>query len=234
MTQNLIKYKFFRIKIRVLCVRWYLKYPLSYRMLVEMMQERGINTTHTTIMRWVLEYSPIIDEIVRKYLKSTNDSWRMNETYIKIKGKNAYLYRAVDSNGKTIDFYVSEFRDKNAAKVFFKKALNANHNSQPRVITTDQYAATEFAIYEMQADGIILKETELRKIKYLNNIIEQDHRFIKRKVKPMLGFNSLKTAENTICGIEIMHMIKKGQIDRKSQDVLFEVNFINEILGVIA
>ena len=102
------------------------------------------------------------------------------------------------------------------------------------MITTDQYAATEFAIYEMQADGIILKETELRKIKYLNNIIEQDHRFIKRKVKPMLGFNSLKTAENTICGIEIMHMIKKGQIDRKSQDVLFEVNFINEILGVIA
>ncbi len=201
MTQNLIKYKFFRIKIRVLCVRWYLKYPLSYRMLVEMMQERGINTTHTTIMRWVLEYSPIIDEIVRKYLKSTNDSWRMNETYIKIKGKNAYLYRAVDSDGNTIDFYVSEFRDKTAAKTFFKKALNANHNKQPRVIITDQYAATQFSIYEMQTDGIISKETELRKIKYLNNIIEQDHRFIKRKVKPILGFGSLKTAENTICGI---------------------------------
>ncbi len=201
MTQNLIKYKFFRIKIRVLCVRWYLKYPLSYRMLVEMMQERGINTTHTTIMRWVLEYSPIIDEIVRKYLKSTNDSWRMNETYIKIKGKNAYLYRAVDSDGNTIDFYVSEFRDKTAAKTFFKKALNANHNKQPRVIITDQYATTQFSIYEMQTDGIISKETELRKIKYLNNIIEQDHRFIKRKVKPILGFGSLKTAENTICGI---------------------------------
>ncbi len=201
MTQNLIKYKFFRIKIRVLCVRWYLKYPLSYRMLVEMMQERGINTTHTTIMRWVLEYSPIIDEIVRKYLKSTNDSWRMNETYIKIKGKNAYLYRAVDSDGNTIDFYVSEFRDKTAAKTFFKKALNANHNKQPRVIITDQYAATQFSIYEMQTDGIISKETELRKIKYLNNIIEQDHRFIKRKVKSILGFGSLKTAENTICGI---------------------------------
>ena len=233
MTQNLFKWKHFQTEIIILCVRWYLKYPLSCRMIVEMMQERGISITHTTIMRWVLEYSPIIEEKARKHLKSTNDSWRMDETYIKIKGKNAYLYRAVDSNGKTIDFYVSEFRDKNAAKVFFKRALNANHNSQPRVITTDQYAATEFAIYEMQADGIILKETELRKIKYLNNIIEQDHRFIKRKVNAMLGFDSLKTAENTICGIEIMHMIKKGQING-SQNVLFEVNFINEILGVTA
>ena len=157
----------------------------------------------------------------------------VTELKIKIKGKNAYLYRAVDSNGKTIDFYVSEFRDKNAAKVFFKRALNANHNSQPRVITTDQYAATEFAIYEMQADGIILKETELRKIKYLNNIIEQDHRFIKRKVKPMLGFGSIKSAENTICGIEVMHMIRKGQVG-KIQCVLSEIQFINEIMGVIA
>ena len=233
MTQNLFKWKHFQTEIIMLCVRWYLKYPLSYRMLVEMMQERGINITHTTIMRWVLEYSPIIDEKVRKHLKTTNDSWRMDETYIKIKGKNAYLYRAVDSDGSTIYFYVSEFRDKTAAKTFFKKALNANHNKQPRVITTDQYAATEFAIYEMQTDNVLSKETELRKIKYLNNIIEQDHRFIKRKVKPMLGFGSIKSAENTICGIEVMHMIRKGQVG-KIQCVLSEIQFINEIMGVIA
>lgn len=199
-------------------------------MLVEIMQELGINVTHTTIMRWVLEYSPIIDQKVRKHLKSTNDSWRMDETYIRIKGKNAYLYRAVDSDGKTIDFYVSEFRDKVAAKTSFKKALNASHNNQLRVITTNQYAATESAIYEMQTDGVISKKTELRKIKYLNNIIEQDHRFIIEKLM-LCFFNSLKTAENTICGIEIMHMIKKGQIDG-SQNVLFEVKLINEILGV--
>jgi len=123
MSQNLFKWKHFEKEIILLCVRWYLKYPLSYRNLVEMMEERGLTISHTTIMRWVHKYSPIIDEKVRKHLKQTNDSWRMDETYIKIKGKDAYLYRAVDSAGNTIDFYVSENRDKKAAKRFFKKAL---------------------------------------------------------------------------------------------------------------
>jgi transposase, IS6 family len=107
------------------------------------MAERGLNVKHTTIMRWVHQYSPIIDERVRKHLKNTNDSWRMDETYIKIKGKDAYLYRAVDSEGNTIDFHVSKNRDKKSAKKFFKKALRASHNQQPRVITIDKSAATE-------------------------------------------------------------------------------------------
>lgn len=217
----------------MLCVRWYLKYPLSYRMLVEMLAERGLKITHTTIMRWVHEYSTILDERIRKYLKSTNDSWRMDETYLKIKGKNAYLYRAVDSQGNTIDFLVSEHRDKDAAKKFFKKAVKATHNQQPRVITTDKYAATEFAIYEMISDGTISNKTTLRKIKYLNNRIEQDHRFIKRKVKPMLGFHSLETADKTICGIEVVHMIRKGQVE-EIQSVPSEVAFINKVMGITA
>lgn len=121
MSQNLFKWKHFENEIILLCVRWYLKYPLSYRNLVEMMAERGLNITHTTIMRWVHQYSPILDTEIRKYLKQTNDSWRMDETYIKIKGKNAYLYRAVDSEGNTIEFHVSENRDKDAAKNFFRK-----------------------------------------------------------------------------------------------------------------
>ena len=108
MSQHLFKYKHFESEIIMVCVRWYLKYPLSYRMLVEMMQERGLKLTHTTIMRWVHQYSPIIDEKTRKYLKPTNDSWRVDETYLKIKGKNAYLYRAVDSKGKTIYFFIPE------------------------------------------------------------------------------------------------------------------------------
>ena len=202
-------------------------------MLVEMMAERGLNISHTTIMRWVLQYSPIIEEKMRKHLKPTNDSWRMDETYIKIKGKNAYLYRAVDSEGNTIDYLVSEKRDKKAAKKFFKKALKSSHNDMPRVITTDKYAATEVAIDEMKSDLIFTSDVILRKIKYLNNIIEQDHRFIKKKVKTMLGFKSLKTAEKTLCGIEMMHMIKKGQIE-KIQCVLSEVQFINEVMGVTA
>ncbi|MBP2629086.1 MAG: family transposase, partial [Firmicutes bacterium] len=113
-----------------------------------------------------------------------------------------------------IDFFVSEHRDKDAAKKFFRKALKATYNQQPRVITTDKYAAIEIAIYEMIYSGTLLVKTTLRRIKYLNNIIEQDHRFIKRKIKPMLGFDSFETAEKTICGIETMHMIKKGQVEK--------------------
>jgi len=233
MSQHLFKYKHFESEIILLCVRWYLKYPLSYRMLAEMMQERGLKLTHTTIMRWVHQYSPIIDERVRRHIKPTNDSWRMDETYLKIKGKNAYLYRSVDSEGKTIDFFVSEHRDKDAAKKFFRKALKAIHNQQPRVITTDKYAATEVAIYEMIYSGILSVSTSLRKVKYLNNIIEQDHRFIKRKIRPMLGFDSFKTAEKTICGIEAMHMIRKGQVE-EIQCVLSELEFLNRIMGVVA
>ena len=185
-------------------------------MLQEMMNERGLKLAHTTIKRWVHQYSSIMDE-----------------TYLKIKGKNAYLYRAVDSEGNTIDFFVSEYRDKDAAKKFFKKALKALHNQQPRVITTDKYVATEIAIYELIYDGSISVKTTMRKIKYLNNIIEQDHRFIKRKVRPILGFNSLETAEKTICGIEIMHMIRKGQVE-EIQSALSEVEFINKIMGITA
>ena len=157
----------------------------------------------------------------------------MDETYLKIKGKNAYLYRAVDSQGNTIDFFVSEHRDKDAAKKFFKKALQAIHSQQPKVITTDKYAATEVAICEMIYSGTLSVKTTLRRIKYLNNIIEQDHRFIKRKIKPMLGFDSFKTAKKTICGIETMHMIRKGQVE-EIQSALSEVQFINKIMGIAA
>jgi transposase, IS6 family len=233
MTKNLFKWKHFESEIILLCVRWYLKYPLSYRMVEEIMAERGLDVKHTTIMRWVHQYSPIIDERVRKHLKRTNDSWRMDETYIKIKGKDAYLYRAVDSEGNTIDFYVSKNRDKKSAKKFFEKALRASHNKQPRVINIDKYAATEIAIIEEKYYGDLDCKTQYRTTKYLNNIIEQDHRFIKRKVKPMLGFKSLKTAKETICGIEIMHMIRKGQVE-EIHDVLSEVEFLNRIMCEVA
>ena len=202
-------------------------------MIVEMMQERGLKITHTTIMRWVHQYSPIIDTKIRKHLKPTNDSWRMDETYLNIKGENAYLYRVVDSEGKTIDFFISQHRDKDGAMNFFGKALKATYNQQLRVITTDKYAATEVAICEMIYSGIISVKTTLRKVKYLNNIIEQDHQFIKRKVKPMLGFDSFETAEKTICGIEVMHMIRKGQVE-EIQCVLPEIEFFNKIMNIVA
>ena len=187
MRDNIFKWKHYQSDIILLCVRWYLKYPLSYRNLEDMMAERGLSVVHTTIMRWVLQYSPILDQRVRKHLNKTNDSWRLDETYLKIKGINHYLYRAVDSEGKTIDFWLSEQSGKDSARKFLQKAMKAEHNQMPRVITTDKYPATEVAIAEEIYLGDLSVMTQHRMIKYLNNIVEQDHRLIKRVLKPKLG-----------------------------------------------
>jgi transposase, IS6 family len=171
---------------------------------------------------------------VRRYLRPTNDSWRVDETYIKVKGEWKYFYRAVDSNGDTIDFMLSAKRNKKAAKRFFKKALSSNHNQIPRVITVDKNPAYPSAVNELKNDKIIPINVGIRQIKYLNNIIEQDHRSIKRIVRPMLGFHSFHTAIKTLKGIEIMHMIKKGQVEILNRYVLTEVNFINQLFGIAA
>jgi len=212
---------------------------LVFEVFIELPRFRGndvvkrIDVARSTILRWTHQYSPIIEERIRKHIKLTNDSWRVDETYIRINGKNAYLYGAVDSAGNTIEFYVSEHRDKAAARKFFKKALNAKHNQRPKVITTYRYPATEIAIIEETYYGDISCTTGHRMCKYLNNIIEQDHRFIKKKIDPMLGFKTLDSAERTIAGIEIMHMIYKGQIE-DIRCVQSEVQFINDIMSEAA
>jgi transposase-like protein len=211
MKDDLFKWKHHRSEIILLSVRWYLKYPLSYRDIEEIVGERGLCVRHTTIMRWVQEYSPIIEQRIRRHLSRTNDSWRMDETYLKVNGVDHYLYRAVDSNGETIDFLVSQLRDKDAAKRFLRKALAASHNRVPRVITTDKAPATEVAIAESIYHNELPVTVLHRQCKYLNNIVEQDHRFIKRICKPMLGFKSYPSACRTIAGIEAMHMIRKRQ-----------------------
>jgi transposase, IS6 family len=194
------------------------------------MAERGLSITHTTIMRWVNQYSPIIDKRIRKYFHPTNDSWRVDETYIKIKGKWCYLYRAVDSEGNTIDFWVSENRDKKSAEKFFKNALGSSHNQIPRVITTDKYYTYEIVINELIYGSDLSCRTQHRQIQYLNNIIEQDHRFIKKIVNPMPGFKNFKSACSVISGIEIFHMLKKGQVGKMSP--IQEVEFIHQIMNV--
>ena len=234
MPVNSFKWKHYAGEIILLNVRWYLKYALSYRNLQEMMAERGVEVDHTTIMRWVHQYSPEIEKKIRKHLRPTNDSWRVDETYIKVKGEWKYLYRAVDSDGNTIDFMLSAKRDRKAVKRFFKKALGSNHNQMPRVITVDKNPAYPIAIHELKNDRILPKNVGLRQIKYLNNIIEQDHRPIKRIVRPMLGFQSFHTGTKTLKGIEIMHMIIKGQVDTLNRCVLNEVNFINQLFGIPA
>ncbi|MFJ5625512.1 IS6 family transposase [Peribacillus loiseleuriae] len=230
--QNLFKWKHYHPDIILLTVRWYLRYNLSFRNLVEMMEERGLSMAHTTIMRWVHQYGPELDERVRRHLKPTNDSWRVDETYIKVKGQWIYLYRVVDSEGNTIDFYLSKTRDKKAVKRFFKKALRSFHVSKPRVITVDKNRAYPIAVEELRIEKNMPSDTQLRQNKYLNNIVEQDHRFIKMRVRPMLGLKSFRTATYILSGIEAMHMIKKKQVHQGVKSAQNEVEFIHRLFKI--
>jgi transposase, IS6 family len=257
---NPFKWRHFEAEIILLCVRWYLRYALSYRDLEEMMLERGLSVDHTTIYRWVQRYAPELDKRSRPHLKATNDSWRVDETYIKVKKVWMYLYRAVDSDGNTLEFLLSPTRDAQAAKRFFVKALHSTagsaqearpteepmtepaapadletSTSAPRVINVDKNAAYPKAIAELKAAGQLPEAVELRQVKYLNNLIEQDHRFIKRLVKPGMGFFSLETAGRTLQGYEVMHMIRKGQVRGVGKgDIGGQVSFIAGLFGVAA
>lgn len=196
--QSLLKWKHYQPDIILLTVRCYLRYNLSFRDFVEMMEERGLSIAHTTIMRWVHQYGPQLEEKVRHYLKPTNGSWRVDETYIKVKGKRMYLYRAVDSEGKTIDFYLSKSRDKQAAKYFFKKALAFSSVSKLRVITVDKTPAYPVEIQALKEGKHMLEGIKLSQVRYLNNIVEHDHLFIKKRVRSMLGFKSFSTATSIL------------------------------------
>ncbi|EJQ91758.1 IS6 family transposase [Bacillus mycoides] len=232
--ENLFKWKHYQPDIILLTVRWYLRYNLSFRDLVEMMEERGLFLAHTTIMRWVHQYGPEFDKRIRRHLKQTNNSWRVDETYIKVKRQWMYLYRAVDSEGNTIDFYLSKSRNHKAAKRFFKKALRSFHVSKPRIITVDKNPAYPIAIEQLKKEKRIPTGTKIRRIKYLNNIVEQDHRFIKKRIRSMLGFKSYKTSASILSGVEAMHMVKKEQIDLQDQSVQNQNIFINQLFGLTA
>jgi IS6 family transposase len=169
MELDLFKWKQYESEIILLTIRWYLKYCLIYRNLVEMMEERGLHMAHTTIMRWVHQFGPELDKRIRPFLKPANDSYRTDETYIKVKGQWKYLYMAVDSKGKTIDFMLSENRDAPAARRFFKKALTSPHNQSPRVITVDKNPAYPTAVQQLK-DEKAKQQTLLRQQKYLNNV----------------------------------------------------------------
>ncbi len=229
------KWRHYQSEIILQCVRWYLSYSLSYRQVTEMVNERGLDIHHTSVFRWVQEYSPEIDKRFRLHLRLTNDSWRVDETYILVKGKQKYLYRAVDSQGNTLDFLLSAKRDAGAAKRFFRKTLKAMHTQTPRVITVDKNPAYPKAIKKLKAAKKLPEIVKLRQIKYLNNIVEQDHRGIKRLVKPGMGFGSFNTARRTISGYEIMNMMRKGQVVGVPRGAIKErVLFLNQIFGVVA
>ncbi len=197
-------------EVIVLCVRWYLRFKLSLRDVVEMMAERGLSLAHTTIMRWVQRYTPVFEKRWRRFALAVGRSWRVDETYVKIRGEWCYLYRAVDRVGRTVDFRLSARRDVAAAKAFFRKAIKSQQGA-PQAITLDGYGASHRAVRELKTDGSLPADTQLRSSKYLNNLIEQDHRCVKQRIAVMLGFKKFRHAATAIAGIELMHRIGKGQ-----------------------
>jgi transposase-like protein len=211
--QDLFKGRHFDHEVIVLCVRWYLSFKLSSRDLVQMMAERGIALAHTAILRWVQRYVPEFEKRWSRYALPVGDSWRVDETYLKVKGQWVYLYRAVDKAGRTVDFLLSKRRDITAAKRFFSRATG--QHGAPRVITLDGYAASHRAVAKLKEVGILPRCVQVRSSKYLNNVVEQDHRRIKQRVRPMLGFKRFEAAAVTIRGTELAAKIKKHQFSLK-------------------
>ena len=201
----------FPLDIVLVCIRWYAAYPLSYRHLEEMMEERGVSVDHSSINRWAIRFLPVLEKAFRRHKHPVGASWRMDETYIKVKGVWKYLYRAVDKQGKTIDFLLTAKRDKAAALRFFDKAMKAS--GAPEKVTMDKSGANTAAMDAINARRE--PQIAIRQVKYLNNIVEQDHRAIKRITRPMLNFKSFPAARCVLAGIELMHMIRKGQFKIK-------------------
>jgi transposase-like protein len=216
-------------------VRWYLMFPISYRDLALMLADRGVSVAHTTVFRWIQTYAPEFEKRLRPHLRPSNGSWRVDETHVRVKGRWTYLYRAVDSRGQTIDFLLSAKRDAEAAKRFFRKALGQPHTANPRTVTVDKNPAYPKAVAEMKAGRELWPRSRLRQCKFLNNIVEQDHRGIKRLVRPGLGFGSFHTARRTLAGYEAMRMVRKGQARRiGGRDMQAQATSIAELFQVAA
>jgi putative transposase len=213
---GVFKGRHFDRSVILLCVRWYLAYNLSPRNLEEMMAERGISVDHATIHRWVVRCSPELLERFNFRKRSVSRKWHVDETYIKVRGQWKYLYRAIDSNGDTIEFWFSERRNLTAAKRFLARALK--RHGRPERIVIDGSQTNRKAILSCDTTDRLrntsrrkLKPIRIRQSQYLNNLIEQDHRAIKRRVRPMLGFKSIDSARAILSGIEMVHMMRKQQ-----------------------
>ena len=222
-------------EVIILCVRWYLRYPLSYEHVAELVAERGVEVDASCIWRWVQAYAPELNKRCRPHLKPTNKSYRIDETYIKVKGEDKYLYRALDSTGQTIDFLLTAKRDTAAAKRFLRKAIEAWGNAMPRVMNVDKNPAYPAAVEELKAEGSIPRRVVLRQCKHLNNLIEQDHRTVKKRVWLAKGYGSFKSAWRTLQGIETVDMIRKGRVRWLAKgDAACQAYFIAELFGLAA
>lgn len=202
----------FEPAVIVACVRWYLRFSLSLRDVEELMAERNLAVDHTTVWRWVQAYAPEIRKRLQGQLKYKRTTWFMDETYVRVAGHWMYLFRAVDNRGDTVDFYLSETRDRDAAKRFLQKALANPDNRPPRVFSVDGNRSYQAAIRELRNDGEFVTECRYRRSRYRNNRIESDHRHVKRRWRAMQGARTIATACVLIQGIEAIQMIRKGQV----------------------
>jgi putative transposase len=223
------KGRHFDQSVILLCVRWYLAYNLSLRNLEEMMAERGISVDHATVHRWTIHYAPLLLEQFNRRRRAVTNRWHVDETYVKVRGQWRYLYWAIDSNGDTVEFWFSERRNLAAAKRFLRNALK--RHARPERIVIDGSQTNREAILSCDTTDRLqdrarqkLKPIRIRQSAYLNNRIEQDHRAIKRRIRPMLGFKSPATARVILGGIEMVHMMRKqqGKYARNPQPSLAE------------
>ena len=194
-----------------LCVRWHVTYRLSYRDLSAMMAERDVAVSHTTIMRWVQHYVPEFEKRWSRLAKPTHSSWRMDETAVSVRGCWKYLYRAVDRNGKSVHPLFCADRTVGSAHDFFRQAVKVSGSPWPEKINLDGNTATHLALRLLGEEDSRWQSVTIRARRYLNNIVEQDHRASKQRCRPMLGLKSSRTAALTFSGIELAHRIRKRQ-----------------------
>jgi IS6 family transposase len=232
---NAFKGRQFTAEVILWAVWWYLRFPVSFRDVERILADRGVSVDHTAVSRWTQRYAPEIEKRVGPHLRMTNGSWRVDETYIKVRGQWTYLYRAVDSHRQTIDFLRSARRDAAAAQRFFRKALKQQHAGRPTTITADKNPAYPSAAKSMKKASELSRFARLRQVKYLNNIVVQDHRRIKRLIRPGFGFKSMRTARPIIAGYEIFAMIRKGQVTTiPANDMGAQRTFIASLFAVAA
>ena len=196
------------LEVMLVCLRWYAAYPLSFRNIEEMMAERGVFVDYSTLHRWSMKMLPVLTAAFRRRKRPVGLSWRMDEAYVKVSGQWKYLYRAVDRDGDTVDFLLRAKRDHAAARAFFEGAIDMH--GVPEKITIDKSSSNTATIVSIQADSGL--HIEMRQSKYLNNLVERDHRAVKRITRPMLGFKTFRCARILLAGIEVMHMSRKGQL----------------------
>ncbi len=215
--------------------RWSLQFPLSSRELERKRADRGVAVDHVSLFRWVQRFAPELEKRVRRHLRPCRGPWHVDATYVRVAGQWRYLYRAVDGTGQTIDFLLSATRDKRAARRFFRQALGRDNTRHPRVVVTDRLKSYPGALRELKRDGALGRFVRHRRGRWLNNRVEQDHRRIKRRTRPMLGFASFRTARRTLAGVEAMAMLAKGQVRAApATDMLAQRAFVHRVFGLAA